>query len=98
MRDGRPMFAYAYSNQDGAKYLAEDHIEKTVPFRFSREKSFDTGEDTGTPVIAEYDPQPCPFTGIELDRVEFRLGTYALAGRPTCFLRGPTFQGSSARL
>jgi hypothetical protein len=99
--DGKPMFAYAYSNQDGAKYpnqsksktriggseklapgkhtiafefnydgggigkggkgtlsvdgklVGEGRIEKTAPFRFSLDESFDIGEDTGTPVIDE---------------------------------------------
>jgi arylsulfatase A-like enzyme len=120
--DGKPMFAYAYSNQDGARYpnqaksktrigatekltpgkhtvafdfkydgggigkggqgilsvdgktLAEGRIEKTVPFRFSLDESFDIGEDTGTPVIDEYDAKmPFKFTG-NLQQVEFKLG------------------------
>jgi hypothetical protein len=120
--DGKPMFAYAFSNQDGAKYpnqsrrkwrlagneklmpgkhtialdfaydrggvgkggegtltvdsnkVAEGHIEKTVPFRFSLDESFDVGQDTGTPVIDEYDAKmPFQFTGT-LRKVEFKLG------------------------
>jgi arylsulfatase A-like enzyme len=119
--DGKPMFAYAYSNQDGAKYpnqdktkwriagngkltpgkhtiafdftydgggigkggngvltvdgrkVAEGRIEKTIPFRFSLDESFDVGEDTGTPVIDEYDAKmPFQFTGT-LRKVEFKL-------------------------
>jgi arylsulfatase len=119
--DGKPMFAYAYSNQDGARYpnqsrsktriadtekltpgkhtiafdfsydgggigkggtgtlsvdgkkAAEGRIEKTIPFRFSLDESFDVGEDTGTPVIDEYDARmPFPFTGT-LRKVEFKL-------------------------
>jgi arylsulfatase len=115
------MFAYAYSNQDGARYpnqsrsktriadtekltpgkhtiafdfsydgggigkggtgtlsvdgkkAAEGRIEKTIPFRFSLDESFDVGEDTGTPVIDEYDARmPFPFTGT-LRKVEFKL-------------------------
>lgn len=124
--DGKPMFAYAYSNQDGAKYpnqteskwrcagnekllpgkhtiafdftydgggigkggegklmvdgkkVAEGHIEKTVPFRFSLDESFDVGQDTGTPVIDEYDAKmPFQFTGT-LHKVEFKLGADTL--------------------
>ena len=124
--DGKPMFAYAYSNQDGAKYpgqskskwrfpgnkklmqgkhtiafdfaydgggigkgglgtltvdgkkVAEGRMEKTLPFRFSLDESFDIGQDTGSPVIDEYDGKmPFPFTGI-LHKVEFRLGANTL--------------------
>jgi arylsulfatase A-like enzyme len=120
--DGKPMFAYAYSNQDGAKYAnqsksktriagteeltpgkhtiafdftydgggigkggmgtltvdgkkaAERRIGKTIPFRFSLDESFDVGEDTGTPVIDEYDAKmPFHFNGT-LSKVEFKLG------------------------
>jgi len=125
--DGKPMFAYAYSNQDGARYpnqakskwriasnekltpgkhtiafdfaydgsgigkggngaltvdgrkVAEGRFEKTVPFRFSLDESFDVGEDTGTPVIDEYDAKmPFPFTGT-LRKVEFKLGPETLS-------------------
>jgi len=120
--DGKPLFAYAYTNQDGAKYPnqnkskwrfegneqltpgkhsigfdfiydgggvgrggngtltvdgkkeAKGRIEKTVPFRFSLDESFDIGQDTGTPVIDEYDAKmPFAFTGT-LYKVEFKLG------------------------
>ncbi|HVS37692.1 MAG TPA: arylsulfatase [Gemmataceae bacterium] len=119
--DGKPMFAYAYSNQDGERYpdqkksktriasgdkltpgkhtiafdfkydgggigkggqgtltvdgkkAAEGRLDKTLPFRFSLDESFDVGEDTGTPVIDEYDAKmPFPFTGT-LRKVEFQL-------------------------
>jgi hypothetical protein len=37
-------------------------------------KSFDVGQDTGTPVIDEYDAQmPFKFTG-KLEKVEIKLG------------------------
>jgi hypothetical protein len=119
---GKPVFAYAYSNQDGAKTpgqnkskwrfagndrltpgkhtiafdfaydgggigkggngtltvdgrkVAEGRMEKTLPFRFSLDESFDVGQDTGTPVIDEYDAKmPFAFTGT-LHKVEFQLG------------------------
>ena len=119
--DGKPMFAYAYSNQDGDKYpnqkksktriaggekltpgkhtisfdfaydgggiglggrgtlavdgkkVAEGRIDKTAPFRFSLDESFDVGEDTGTPVIDEYDSKmPFKFSGA-LKKVEIKL-------------------------
>ena len=124
--EGKPMFAYAYSNQDGARYpnqsrsktrfsgtekltpgkhiiafdftydgggigkggegtltvdgkkVAEGRIEKTLPFRFSLDESFDIGQDTGTPVIDEYDAKmPFQFTGT-LHKVEFTLGPESL--------------------
>ena len=120
--DGKPLFAYAYSNQDGARYpnqarsktriagtekltpgkhtiafdfnddgggigkggtgtltvdgkkSAEGRLDKTIPFRFSLDESFDIGEDTGTPVIDEYDARmPFRFTGT-LRKVDFELG------------------------
>jgi arylsulfatase len=120
--EGKPMFAYAFSNQDGAKYanqsktktriasgkrltpgkhaiafdfaydgggvgkggqgtltvdgekVAEGRIEKTQPLRFSLDESFDVGEDTGSPVIDEYDAKmPFKFTGT-LRKIEFTLG------------------------
>ena len=124
--EGKPMFAYAYSNQDGDQYpnqaksktrivssetltpgkhtvafefhydgggigkggqgtlsvdgktVGQGRIEKTAPFRFSLDESFDIGEDTGTPVIDEYDAKmPFKFTG-NLQKVEFKLGPDAL--------------------
>jgi hypothetical protein len=121
--DGKPMFAYAYTNQDGAKYpkqrsdktrimgpekltpgkhvidfvfkydggglgkgglgtltvddkkVAERRIEQTSPVgKFSLDESFDVGEDTGTPVIDDYEAKmPFKFTG-KLERVEIKLG------------------------
>ena len=120
--DGKPMFAYAYSNQDNTRNpnankskwrfvgnqkltpgvhtiafdftydgggigkggngtllvdgtkVAEGRMEKSLPFRFSLDESFDVGQDTGTPVIDEYDAKmPFAFTGT-LRKVEFKLG------------------------
>jgi hypothetical protein len=120
--DGKPMFAYAFSNQDGDKYpdqkkykfritgadplapgkhsiafdftydgggigkpgngtltvdgkkVAEGRIELTQPLRFSLDESFDVGEDTGSPVIDEYDAKmPFKFSG-KLNKVEIDLG------------------------
>ncbi len=57
---------------DGKK-VAEGRIDKTAPFRFSLDESFDVGQDTGTPVIDEYDAKmPFTFTG-KLYKVEFKL-------------------------
>jgi arylsulfatase len=48
---------------DGKK-AAEGRLDKTLPFRFSLDESFDIGEDTGTPVIDEYDAKmPFKFGG-----------------------------------
>jgi arylsulfatase len=120
--DGKPMFAYAFSNQDGDKYpnqkkykfritgvdplapgkhrlvfdfvydgggigkpgngtlvvdgnkVAEGRIELTQSLRFSLDESFDVGQDTGSPVIDEYDPKmPFKFSGA-LNKVEIDLG------------------------
>jgi arylsulfatase A-like enzyme len=124
--DGKPMFAYAFSNQDGFLYplqnkyktriaateppspgkhsivfdfaydgggmgkggsgtllvdgrkVAAGRIEFTQPIRFSLDESFDVGEDTGTPVIDEYDAKmPFKFTGT-LNKVEIDLGADGL--------------------
>jgi arylsulfatase len=120
--DGKPIFAYAISNQDrdlypgqqkyktrisgkgkltpgkhtvafdfvydggGAgkggsgmltvdgKKVAEGRLEQTIPIRFSLDESFDIGEDTGSPVIDEYDAKmPFKFTGT-LRKVDIKLG------------------------
>jgi arylsulfatase A-like enzyme len=127
---GKPMFAYAYTNQDGAKYphqnadktrisgnekltpgrhtigfdfaydgsglgkggkgtltvdgnkVAESRIERTSPLgKFTLDESFDVGQDTGTPVIDEYDTKmPFKFTGT-LNKVEIDLGSNQLTPR-----------------
>jgi arylsulfatase len=121
--DGKPMYAHAYTNQDGDKYpkqrkdkiriagadklapgehtialdfaydgggigkgglatlsvdgnkVAEGRIEKTAPIgKYSLDESFDVGQDTGSPVIDEYDAKmPFKFTGT-LAKVEIELG------------------------
>jgi arylsulfatase len=121
--DGKPMLAYAYTNQDGARYknqnadktrivgsekltpgkhtidfdfkydggglgkgglgtlavdgvkVAESRIERTSPVgKFTLDESFDVGQDTGTPVIDDYDAKmPFKFTGV-LNKVVIRLG------------------------
>jgi arylsulfatase A-like enzyme len=121
--DGKPMFAYAYTNQDGVRYpsqkqdktriagtekltsgrhtiafdftydggglgkggkgtltvdgnkVAEGRIERTSPLgKFTLDESFDAGQDTGTPVVDEYDAKmPFKFAGT-LNKVEIDLG------------------------
>jgi arylsulfatase len=120
--DGKPLFAYALSNQDGdlyphqeryktrikgsdplapgkrtivfdfaydgggpgkggtgtllvdSKKAAEGRIERTQYIRFSLDESFDVGQDTGTPVIDDYDARmPFKFSGA-LNKVEIELG------------------------
>jgi len=104
MIDGKPMFAYAMSNQPQHKYraasdqvlspgnhiirvklaydgggvgkgatatllvdekqVAEVKIPQTVGVRFSLDETFDIGQDTGTPVLEEYESRmPFPFSG-----------------------------------
>jgi arylsulfatase A-like enzyme len=53
------------------KVVAEGRVERTVPFRFSTEETFDVGEDTGTPVDLSYDV-PARFTG-KLGKVQIDL-------------------------
>ena len=62
---------------DGAQ-VAQGRIERTTPFRFSMDETFDVGEDTGTPVSQEYDV-PFAFTG-QIDRLVIDLGELKLAG------------------
>jgi hypothetical protein len=59
---------------DGAK-AAESRIERTSPVgKFTLDESFDVGQDTGTPVIDDYDAKmPFKFTGV-LNKVVIRLG------------------------
>ena len=57
---------------DGTQ-VAQGHIERTVPNRFSLDETFDVGEDTGTPVIEDYASQmPFQFTG-SLERLTIEL-------------------------
>src|SRR5262249_5965275 len=46
------------------KQVAEGRIEHTIPIRFSLDETFDVGQDTGTPVLEEYESKmPFRFTG-----------------------------------
>ncbi len=58
---------------DGKKF-AEGRIAQTTPIpKFSLDESFDVGEDTGSPVIDEYDAMmPFQFTGI-LEKLQIHL-------------------------
>lgn len=48
---------------DGAQ-VGQGRIEHTVSARFSLDETFDIGEDTGTPVVSDYEKQmPFAFTG-----------------------------------
>jgi hypothetical protein len=58
---------------DGKK-VGEGHIELTQALRFSLDESFDVGEDTGSPVIDEYDAKmPFKFSGT-LSNLDVDLG------------------------
>jgi arylsulfatase len=102
--DGKPLFAYAMSNQPQHKYriasnqplepgnhiirvkftydgggigkgatatllvdeqqVTEGRIPQTIGVRFSLDETFDIGQDTGTPVLEEYESKmPFRFTG-----------------------------------
>jgi arylsulfatase len=46
------------------RQVAQGRIERTVGKRFSLDETFDVGEDTGTPVVEDYDARmPFRFTG-----------------------------------
>ena len=46
------------------KQVAQGPIPRTIPIRFSLDETFDIGEDTGTPVVEDYnDKMPFAFTG-----------------------------------
>jgi arylsulfatase len=46
------------------KQVAEVKIPQTIGVRFSLDETFDIGQDTGTPVLEEYDSKmPFSFTG-----------------------------------
>jgi arylsulfatase len=46
------------------KQVAQGKIPQTVGVRFSLDETFDVGQDTGTPVLEEYESKmPFPFTG-----------------------------------
>jgi arylsulfatase len=46
------------------KQVAEGRIPQTIGVRFSLDETFDVGQDTGTPVLEEYEAKmPFPFTG-----------------------------------
>ena len=54
------------------RQVAQGRIERTTPFRFSIDETFDVGEDTGTPVNLSYDV-PFKFTG-KIEKVVIKLG------------------------
>jgi arylsulfatase A-like enzyme len=59
--------------------VAQGKIDRTTPFRFSLDETFDIGQDTGTPVIEEYEAKmPFKFTGV-LKKVVIELGKSGLA-------------------
>jgi len=46
------------------KQVAQGRIPQTIGVRFSLDETFDIGQDTGTPVLEEYeDKMPFRFTG-----------------------------------
>lgn len=58
--------------------VAQVTIERTIPIRFSFDETMDVGEDTGTPVLEEYEAKmPFKFTGT-LNKVVIELGKSGL--------------------
>ena len=65
------------------KQVAQGTIERTIPIRFSLDETFDVAEDTGTPVVEDYEPKmPFKFTGT-LDKVVIELGKSGLVASDT---------------
>jgi len=74
---GKHTIAFAFTYDDGGagkggrgtlmvdgNTVGERRIEKTQPLRFSLDESFDVGQDTGTPVIDDYEAKmPFKFSG-----------------------------------
>ncbi len=61
------------------KQAAQAKIEHTIPIRFSLDETMDIGQDTGTPVVEDYEPRmPFKFTG-DLKKVVIELGKSGLA-------------------
>ena len=59
--------------------VAQGKIEHTIPFRISLDETLDIGQDTGTPVVEEYEAKmPFKFTGT-LNKVVVELGKSGLA-------------------
>ena len=56
--------------------VAKGRIERTTPFRYSLDETFDVGADTGTPVNLDYDV-PFTFTGV-IEKVQVKLGEAGL--------------------
>ncbi|MBK5912782.1 arylsulfatase [Rhodocyclus purpureus] len=56
--------------------VAKGRIERTTPFRYSLDETFDVGADTGTPVNLDYDV-PFTFSG-EIEKVQVKLGEAGL--------------------
>lgn len=55
------------------KPIADGPIERTIGIRISLDKTFDIGEDTGTPIIEDYvDKRPFRFTG-KLNKLTIEL-------------------------
>ena len=59
---GKPATATLFI--DGVQ-VGQGRIDHTIPARFSLDETFDVGEDTGTPVVLDYESKmPFAFTGI----------------------------------
>jgi len=69
--------ATATLSVDG-RQVAQGTIVRTIPTRFSLDETMDCGEDTGTPVVEDYEPKmPFKFTGT-LKKVVIQLGKSGL--------------------
>jgi hypothetical protein len=68
----------SYALHSDGKQVAQGRIEHTIPIRFSLDETFDIGEDTGTPVVEDYEAKmPFKFTG-DLKQVVIELGKSGL--------------------
>jgi arylsulfatase len=61
--------------------VAQGKIDHTIALRFSFDETFDIGQDTGTPVVEDYEAKmPFKFTG-ELKKVVVELGKSGLTAK-----------------
>ena len=68
--------------------VAQGKIDHTIALRFSFDETFDIGQDTGTPVVEDYEPKmPFKFTGT-LNKVVVELGKSGLTASDDLKLKG----------
>ena len=78
------------------KQAAQGKIDHTIALRFSFDETFDIGQDTGTPVVEDYEAKmPFKFTGV-LKKVVIELGKSGLGANDDKKLREMTEKAARA--